>query len=143
MKRVASLARYTYSNHFVRYVFVGFSTFIIDFGLLLLLHGFWDIDLVVATSIAYWLSIMYNFTLNRWWTFSNTDRQNLRKNLTGYLLLLGFNYLFTVIFVKLASNHINYGLAKVMAVGIQVSWTFPVYKYVVFAKKSDGLSSTE
>lgn len=143
MKRAANLARYTYTNRFVRYVFVGFSTFCIDFGLLFLLHGFWNINLVVATSIAYWASITYNFTFNRWWTFNNTDRQNLRKNLTGYLLLLGFNYLFTVIFVKLASNHINYGLAKVIAVAIQVSWTFPIYKYVVFSKKSGDLSPTE
>lgn len=136
MQKVVNLARVAYANHFMRYLFVGFSTFFIDFGLLVLLHGILTINLIVATSVAYWTSIAYNFILNRWWTFSNRDNETLKRNIIGYVVLLALNYAFTVIFIKLASHHINYGLAKVLAVGMQICWTFPAYKFIIFAKHS-------
>src|SRR5581483_3076562 len=99
MKKSSEFARYLYRHHFVRYLFVGGTTFIIDFGLLFLMHGKWGVRLAMATTVAYWVSIVYNFSLNRYWTFSQRDIRDLHRHLSSYMLLLGFNYLFTVIFV--------------------------------------------
>ena len=132
MDRVVDTAGFLYRHSFVRYVFVGGSTFIIDLGLLVVLHEHLNLPLAVATTISYWTAIAYNFTLNRSWTFSATDKKNLSKHLIFYLALLGFNYLFTVIFVSVASHHINYALAKVIAVAIQIPWTYYLYKTKVF-----------
>jgi len=90
----------------------------------------------IATTIAYWISIIYNFALNRYWTFSAWERESLRRHLSAYLVLLGFNYLFTVITVSLLSHIIYFGLAKVIAVAIQITWTYPIYKNVIFTKSS-------
>lgn len=125
-----------YKHNFVRYLFVGGSTFILDLGLLILLHEEFNINVPIATSVAYWVSIAYNFSLNRYWTFNNEERESLRRHLTAYLLLLGFNYLFTVIFVSLMSQVIYVGLAKILAVPIQMLWTYPCYKRYVFVNKS-------
>ncbi len=132
MQRLSSLAKFVYRHHFIRYLFVGGSTFIIDFGTLVMLHGVLDVHLAVATTIAYWLSITYNFTLNRSWTFSSSEQESLHRHAVMYGVLLGFNYLFTLIFVGLASRYMHFGLAKTLAVIIQVSWTYQIYKKVVF-----------
>ena len=132
------LTLYLYRHHFVRYLVVGGSTFTIDFALLFILHGKVHIHLAIATSIAYWISIAYNFSLNRSWTFSARDKTDLRRHLTSYLVLLGFNYLFTVIFVYLASHQVNYLIAKALAVAIQMSWTYLVYKNFIFHNKKEA-----
>jgi len=125
---------YLTGNRFIRYVFVGGTTFGMDIILLYLLHGKLDISLGIATSIAYWAAIIYNFFLNRSWTFSLRDKRNLHKHIGSYLTLLTFNYIFTVLFVSLASHSINYLLAKAIAVLIQMSWTYYIYKRFIFIK---------
>lgn len=103
-----------------------------DIVLLIFLKEIMGLSLPIATSIAYWTSIGYNFCLNRWWTFSANEEKQLHEHAALYLVLLGFNYLFTVIFVSMVGQIIYYGLAKIIATGIQISWTYPTYKYLIF-----------
>lgn len=130
------IIRFLYNHRFVHYLGVGGTTFIIDFGTLVMLHGKFDVSLPVATSIAYWLSVLYNFSLNRWWTFDAGEKSSLSKHALTYGCLLGFNYVFTVIFVSNVSRHIEYTKAKILAVMIQMCWNFFVYKYIIFTKKA-------
>ena len=136
IQQTKDLTSFLYRHHFVRYVFVGGSTFIIDFAILFSLHQGANFNLPVSTSIAYWISIIYNFVLNRYWTFSAWERESLRRHLVAYLLLLGFNYLFNVITVSVLSHFIYFGLAKAIAVGTQILWTYPIYKHYIFTKKT-------
>ena len=138
MQKFKNLTIYLYNHRFVRYLFVGGTTFVIDLGTLVLLHGKLKVNIAFATSVAYWLSVVFNFTLTRWWTFSSSENNSLKKHLLFYSMLLAVNYLFTVASVSLASQHINYALAKVLAVAIQVSWTYPLYKNYVFGNRHLG-----
>lgn len=117
-------------------MFVGGTTFMIQLVLLFILHGKEDIKLPIATSIAYWASIVYNFCMNRWWTFSATENKNLHKHLVAYGSLLLFNYLFTVIFIHFASRGINYAFANALAVPFQMLWNYYMYKNVIFKKNT-------
>lgn len=128
----ARLARYLYKHPLIRYIFVGGTTFIIDFFLLVLLHGKLNINLELATTVSYWTAIIYNFFLNRHWTFSSTDKTNLKKHIVLYAILLAFNYIFTLAFVSIGSHFMNFALAKILAVCIQTSWTYYLYKTKVF-----------
>jgi putative flippase GtrA len=114
---------------------VGGSTFAIDLFLLLILHDHLGVGVALATTISYWIAIVYNFILNRYWTFSLSEKSNLHKHLGAYLCLLAFNYLFTVIFVSLVSNYTQVGVAKVLAVAIQITWTYKIYKDFIFIDK--------
>ncbi len=126
------MIKFLYTQRIITYLFVGGTTFIIDFGLLVLLYGVLNLNLAVATSISYWAAILYNFTLNRSWTFNANEARALHEHALLYSCLLAVNYLFTVTFVSLVSQFVFYTLAKVLATGIQVLWTFPTYKYIVF-----------
>jgi putative flippase GtrA len=132
LEKTKGLIKFLYQHPVLRYIFVGGSTFVIDFCLLVILHGKLDLNLAVATTIAYWTSIIYNFILNRRWTFSAADNTRLRDHLPTYLIMLGLNYLFTVLFVSVVSHHINYAIAKAIAVLTQTTWTYFIYKNYIF-----------
>lgn len=138
MHKVKVYSRFFYEHTLVRYIFVGGTTFALDIFLLILLHQKFGWGLAIATSIAYWLAIVYNFLLNRFWTFSLAEKESLHKHLVSYLILLGFNYLFTVVFVSLVSRHIYFALAKALAVIIQTSWTYLAYKHLIFVKTANS-----
>ena len=127
-----------YRHHFVRYLAVGGTTFVLDFGILFLLHGVFNLNLAGSTSVAYWVSIMYNFTLNRHWTFDAREKDSLKRHITTYFMLLVFNYLFTVGFVSIVGEHINYIAAKALAVGISMLWTYYIYKHYIFIDHKDA-----
>jgi len=142
MEKLQKLRRITlflYHHHFVRYLAVGGTTFIIDFGILFTLHGKLKFGIAASTSVAYWISIIYNFALNRYWTFDAREKESLQRHITTYFFLLVLNYIFVVIFVSFASTHISYILAKAIAVIVQMIWTYPVYKKVIFVPNSAAL----
>lgn len=126
------LAKAYYSS-FLRYAFVGATTFILDFFCLLLLHGRLQFPLLAATALSYWISITYNFFLNRYWAFSSDQKNGLRNHLLNYACLLGANFLLNLLVVATLSHVIFYGAAKAVAVVLQISWTYPIYKNVIFA----------
>jgi putative flippase GtrA len=121
----------------VRYLFVGGSTFVIDVGLLILLREKFHFSLTAANTISYWTAIIYNFVLNRWWSFSAAEKNSLRRHASTYLILLIFNYLFSSVFISVVGHVMHAGIAKALAVLIQMSWTYLVYKRVIFTTTAE------
>jgi putative flippase GtrA len=130
-----------YRHHFVRYVFVGGSTFAMDFLLLVFLHGVLHIEVLVSATISYWTSIIYNFLMNRFWTFQATENKQLGRHLLLYGMLLGCNYLFTISFIGVTGHFgLHYTVAKVLAVAIQMTWTYMVYQRYIFKTQPNDTS---
>lgn len=132
MDKIKTLTLFLYRHSLIRYLAVGGTTFLLDFGILFVLHGLWELNLGASASVAYWVSISYNFILNRYWTFDAHEKESLKRHITGYMMLLVANYLFTVTFVSIVGAHINYMIAKALAVAIQMIWTYYVYKRYIF-----------
>jgi putative flippase GtrA len=132
MEQAKALTKKLYYHSLIRYIVIGGVTFLMDFLLLVLLHGVLDVNVLIAASLSYWTAIAFNFVANRFWTFGATDTPVI-KHLIAYLLLLGFNYLFTVAFIGIATNlDVHYTVAKIVSVAIQTSWTYALYKKVIF-----------
>jgi putative flippase GtrA len=132
--RIKALTLFLYRHHFVRYLLVGGTTFVLDFGILYTLHGVMKLNLAASTSVAYWISISYNFVLNRYWTFDSREKESLARHIGTYGSLLLVNYLFTVTFVSIVGAHISYIIAKLISLAITMTWTYPVYKRYIFVK---------
>jgi putative flippase GtrA len=127
---VKDICRRNYRNFF-KYVFVGGSTFVLDLGLLVFLHAVCQVPVILAATVSYWTSIAYNFAMNRQWTFDTTA--SLRHHAVAYGILLLTNYVVTIgIIAALGAIHVNYAMAKVLAVVVSMSWTYVIYKKVIF-----------
>jgi len=132
MEIAKKISKQLYYHSFVRYIVIGGSTVAIDFFLLVLLHGVLNVNLFIATTISYWVSIAFNFTANRIWTFGARE-SNVIKHIGAYAALLGFNYLFTIVFIGVATDlGMHYTIAKILAIPIQITWTYFAYKRFVF-----------
>ena len=114
-----------------RYIITGLTSFIIDAGIFETVRrlGVWYI---LATIISQTCAITYNFLLNKHWSFES--RGQGRAEFIRYLILVGWNNLFQIAFLVLAVEliHLPHLVAKVLAVGIVVSWTFLLYRFWVF-----------
>jgi len=132
MEKVKHISRQLYYHSFVRYVVIGGTTFAFDFLLLVALHGVLGINVLVAASISYWTSIAFNFIANRFWTFGATET-HIAKHALAYSVLLGFNYLFTLAFIGTSTHFgLHYTIAKILAVAVQIPWTYYAYKRIIF-----------
>lgn len=121
-------------NPAVRYLIVGGTSFLVDAGLLFILHDIANLSIVIAGSIAFWIGVIYNFTLTRLWTFSVRDKQQLHKHILLYAMLLAFNYISTIILLALLSNVMHFIIAKTLIVAAQTVWNYPIYKFIIFRK---------
>lgn len=130
--KIRSLAVSIFSIRFFRYLFVGATTFAIDLFILFLLHDVFGLGLAFSASVSFWSSIVFNFLANRAWVFSAQDTRRLHEHAVLYGLLLGLNYLYTIVTIVLLTKFMSYGLAKILILIVQIAWTFPIYKYIIF-----------
>ena len=138
-----TLVRKLYNHRIFRYILVGSTTFALDIGLLFFFKLRVGLGLAEATTIAYWVSILWNFIFNRWWSFNIKEIKSLHKHALTYGILLGFNYIFTLFFVSIISRFIYFGIAKTLAVIIQTSWTYLIYKNYIFKLNPSKLERTD
>ena len=52
--------------------------------------------------------------------------------MSTYFFLLVANYLFVLVFVAIFSNFMHFIIAKAIAVLIQMTWTYYLYKHYIF-----------
>ncbi len=132
MEKAKHISRKLYEHSLVRYVVIGGTTFALDFFLLVFLHAALNVPVLIAATISYWTSIAFNFIANRVWTFGATET-HIAKHALSYGILLGCNYLFTIAFIAGATHlGMHYTVAKIISVIVQTSWTYVIYKKVIF-----------
>ncbi len=127
MQRVIDLSK----RSFIRYLVTGGSTFAMDFLLLVFFHEALKIPVVIAATLSYWISLAYNFILNKFWTFGT--KENTQKHALMYGSLIVFNYFMSLgIIWLLGSYGIHYALAKICAVALAMLWNYIAYKKLIF-----------
>jgi len=115
-----------------RYVLVGFSSVGLEFLILSIcteLLGFWYI---ISNSIAYSVSFLFNFSLNRIWAFKSSA--NLKKQLFQYTILFLINFILSNIIMFSLTSYmlIPYMVSKVFATGAIVCWNFFIYRKIIY-----------
>jgi putative flippase GtrA len=114
-----------------RFIIVGGISFVIDLGLLMLLHEVFLVDLLVATPIAFLTSLAFNFALQRIFTFRAENGRSV--SFMKYCLLVVFN----TVAVDLIVNVVDwmgapYQIGKVIATVLTTAWNFLLYKHWIF-----------
>lgn len=134
------------TKQFARFFVVGFSAFLIDAGLLsfqvfvLEFNPFIEfrlLGLLVSISIANAFSVLValfvSFWLQRMWTFKSTNNNIAREGgrfaaVTASTYILN-NLVYGFFVVSIGLHEL---VAKVLVTGLQMVWSFTLYKLVVF-----------
>jgi putative flippase GtrA len=120
------------SHPATRFLIAGVLTFVVDAGLLTLLHGVWHLELAFSTVVAFVFAFGVNFSLSRQWTFPAGERTP-RGQLARFAVLVSANLISTVLIVTgLASFGVNYLLAKVTAAILNAIGNFFLYRRWIF-----------
>lgn len=119
---------------FVKFVAVGFSGLIIDFGFTLFFKEKIKINKYIANSIGVSFAIFNNYLLNRYWTFKSAN-----ENYVGE-----FSLFLVVSIIGLIANHfivrflhknmlLDFYLSKLVTIGIVTVWNFLANYKITFA----------
>lgn len=114
------------------FVMIGVLSYVVDAGLLWLLSGPGGVDVRIAATVAFWTSVLINFTLNRW-LFHQSAGGGLRRHTARYAILLGINYFVTLAGLSAAeSAGMNIIIAKTAIAAVISVWNFVLYRVWVF-----------
>lgn len=85
-KRSVGVAR------FLKFSVVGAIGFVVDFGTVFVLQAtilppVSDVNVVVATAVAFTLAILSNFTWNRYWTYPESRSRSAKRQLTQFTII--------------------------------------------------------
>lgn len=131
MSLVRRVQQLVHNGYVVKFFVVGAASFIIDLGLLAILHEVFDVDLWIATPIAFLTSLVFNFFVQRTFTFQSDTRAHV--SFLKYGALVVFNVIATDVIVNLiAGAGVSYAVGKVVATVATTGWNFLLYKHWIF-----------
>ncbi|WP_426978684.1 GtrA family protein [Pseudarthrobacter sp. O4] len=130
------------NNEVARFLIVGGLSFAIDFGLLTLLHEVFGVELWLATPIAFLTSLVFNFVLQRVFTFRAQNGRSV--SLLKYCLLVAFNTAAVDFIVNFAEwMGLGYQIGKIASTALITAWNFLLYKHWIFRSGSSAPSDSE
>ncbi|SEN95076.1 Putative flippase GtrA (transmembrane translocase of bactoprenol-linked glucose) [Cryobacterium luteum] len=104
----------------------------IDIGLLALFHEALAWPLWLATATAFLASFVFNYCLQRAFSFGSQGAHG--NTLAKYVTLLAFNTLATIGIVALLDlTDFGWGTGKIVATVVTTAWNYAAYRYWVFA----------
>ena len=128
-----SLFRVLINHSAVRYLVIGGTSFLIDFGLLALLFQVLAWPLWLATGTAFLLSFIFSYYMQR--VFSFGSQASHASALGKYLALLAFNTVASIGIDWLVDlTGWGWGAGKIAATVITTGWNYFAYRYWVFAR---------
>lgn len=112
-------------ERFVRYTFIGVSTFLIDLAILFILASIFSINYLVAVGAGFFLAVSLNYFLSREFAFKYTDRSVMK----GYLYFLKFALAGMIITILLMGVLVTYAEFQYMLARVVVATLVGVANY--------------
>lgn len=122
-----------FSKKFIKYLVVGVSTVLLDFLSLIAIKEWLHLSATIALIINQSLVWIYNFNINKHWTFAN--KQVPYKQFFRYLILAGTNYLVSISAMYFFSERLgfNYLIIRLITIGVFTLVNYLIYKHWVYA----------
>jgi putative flippase GtrA len=119
----------------LKFVLVGFSGMLIDYGATWLLKEKFRINQYVANSVGFILAASSNYVWNRIWTFASQSDQITREYLS-FILIAAIGLILNnfVVFLLNGKLRLSFYLAKLLAIIIVTSWNFSMNFLITFSK---------
>lgn len=116
----------------MRFVATGAVVYVVDTGTLWLLHSKAGLGLALATTLAFCVAFVVNFTMSRLFTFRVSGP--VAPQAARLLVLVGINYVSTMIIV-IALSHVwsAFLLSKTIATAVNAVFNFFTYRHWAFA----------
>ncbi|HAL65384.1 MAG: hypothetical protein XD81_1522 [Bacteroidetes bacterium 38_7] len=120
-------------SKFIKFLIVGFSGLIVDYGITAFSKEILKIQRFVANAMGFVCAATSNYYLNRIWTFSSTNPQILKEFSYFFIIsLIGLGINSLILWLVLKNFKINFYLAKIFAIAGATLWNFFANAYITF-----------
>ncbi|MBE6847139.1 MAG: GtrA family protein [Ruminococcus sp.] len=118
----------------LRYGFVGGLAFLVDFGTLALLHHGLDMNLYLATALAFCAGLCANYLLSKWAVFQQKAKQGKLVEFITYGVIGVIGLGLTELLIWLLSDRLDIAplLAKGIAAVLVLLWNFLARRFVLY-----------
>lgn len=117
-----------------KFIVVGFSGMLIDFGVTWLLKEKAKVNKYIANSAGFMLAASSNYIWNRIWTFSSQSDEITREYLSFIIIsVIGLVINNFVIYLLTTKVKMNFYLAKLIAIVVVTLWNFSMNFLITFA----------
>jgi putative flippase GtrA len=119
-------------KEFAKYFIIGISAFVGDVGSLYILKEWVGLTPTAAVVINQPIITLLVFYSNKRWSFRAEGLT--RVQMFRFYILAGFNYIFSIIWIKVMHDQLNiqYIIARTANIALAVTWNFLLYKYWVY-----------
>jgi len=131
---------------FGKFVTIGFANTAIDFGILNLLMYLTGVEKGISFSIfkaiSFIFAIVNSYLWNRFWAFSSSQSENIRKQFFMFFVISGTSFFINVTVASLIVNVIGSvgdispilwaNIATLASLVVTIMWNFLGYKFFVF-----------
>ena len=119
---------------FAKFFVAGGIASVTDLFFLFLFHGLFNLSIVVSTSIAFLLSFLVSFYLQRVWTFDSKEEKKMPRELTLYMLNAFLSLNINGFGMHLLVNNMGiwYLLSQIIVNIILGLLNFFIYKFIIF-----------
>ena len=135
IQRLQSLAAQADISQIFRYVVTGVATFCLEYGALLLLVEYAQLNYLYANGIAFIVANLFNYGLSRYWVFTRGKFQP-HVEMIAYFVAATVGLLInqTVMLGLVEYAALDYRVAKFFAIGAIVVWNYWSRKVLVFKR---------
>lgn len=121
-----NMCNHKLSAQILRFLVVGGTAFLIDFGTLWVLTNLFSMNYLLANSISFTTSVIYNYILSTVWVFDTKANRKKGAEFSIFLLLslvgLGINQ--GILWITVERAGINYLFSKILATGLVMVFNF-------------------
>jgi len=120
----------------IKFIVSGGSAGVTDLVLLFVFHDPLRMGLVISTSLAFILSFLVSFSLQKFWTFRNYGENKMLGQLMIYLAnaFVGLSFNGALMHLLVNRYSVWYILAQIIVNLIIGFWNFIIYKFIIFKK---------
>ncbi|MEK7086979.1 MAG: GtrA family protein [Patescibacteria group bacterium] len=133
IKRI-TLAGWIERQKILRYLFSGGTAFGVDFFFLYIFTEWIGLHYLISVVIAFLVAVVVSFILQKFWTFKNNSKTDLRRQATIYITVAiintGLNTLLVYLFVEYIGLHYLFG--QFFSSGLIAFESFFVYQIFIF-----------
>ncbi len=127
----------------LRYLFVGGSSVLIEYGSFVVLIKVALSGVVIANIVSFLIGLTYTFLLHNRWTFKGSHKHSIKKQLIAYGTLATINVIATSLIIDflVQEMHIPALIAKLLCMALVIVWNYLLLSRFIFKRVLDDESA--
>lgn len=129
-------------KEFARYLVVGGTAFLVDYGVLylsktVLFHSLGDTGVYLATALGFLAGLAYNYVLSLVWVFQSAKDQKKGRTVGAFLIfsiigVIGLLLTEGGMYLGYQLLHIHYMIVKLFVAAVVLLWNYGARKILIF-----------